>query len=431
MIHNQRIRDLVRPEYELAEIQQLRRFLSEQGTLRFKSLPNGLFPAAAVNAETEYTGYANVWVRDNIHVANAHWVLGERDVAAKTLSTLMDYFKTAQQRFQDVIETPSLADDPMNRPHIRFDGASLKEIDQKWSHAQNDALGYFLWLYCRLVVADVLKPDAGDLAQLRLFPGYFQAVRYWQDEDSGHWEEARKVEASSIGAVVAGLRALQQVMEHRDFGSRLSGLSLEPSTLQHLIQQGERALSEILPAESLQPAQQQRRYDSALLFLVYPLKVVGTAMADQIVQDVIDNLQGDYGIKRYLDDSFWAPDYRAKTSESERTDDVSEDSASRDALLSPGGEAQWCIFDPIVSVIYGLKYQESREPENLEQQTHYLNRSLGQITADDFALGGLLCPELYCLEGGQYLPNDATPLLWTQANLATALDCMERSLTAM
>lgn len=426
MIHNQQIRDFVRTEYQLADIQYLRRFLDEHGTLRFKPLENGLFPAAAVNAETEYTGYANVWVRDNIHVAHAHWVLGETTVAAKTLVTLMDYFKTAQRRFNAVIENPSLADDPMNRPHIRFNGASLQEIDQKWSHAQNDALGYFLWLYCRLVLDDQIEPSAEDLVQLSLFPSYFQAVRYWQDADSGHWEEARKVEASSIGPVVAGLRALSQAMQHCDLGQH----ALDASTLENLIQQGEAALHEILPAESLHPLENQRRYDSALLFLVYPLKVVSSEMADQIVDDVVNNLQGDYGIKRYLNDSFWAPDYRTKASQEDMTDDVSDDSAWRDALLSPGGEAQWCIFDPIISAIYGLKYQQSRKPEDLAQQTLYLNRSLGQITADDFTLGGLLCPELYCLENGQYVPNDATPLLWTQANLAMALHHMEQSVEA-
>jgi len=41
-----------------------------------------------------------------------------------------------------------------------------------------------------------LQPE--QLEILGLFPLFFQAVRYWEDEDSGHWEEARKIEASSI-----------------------------------------------------------------------------------------------------------------------------------------------------------------------------------------------------------------------------------------
>ena len=427
-IHNTRLGDRIQPQYNLAEIQQLRQFLQEQGTLRFSPLENGLFPAAAVNDETEYTGYASVWVRDNIHVAHAHWVVGEKAIAAQTLKTLMAYFKAFRHRFQSIIQTPVLATDPMNRPHIRFDGHSLSEIDQKWAHAQNDALGYFLWLYCHLAQTHWLEPETEDLAMLSLFPSYFQAIRYWEDEDSGHWEEARKVEASSIGAVVAGLRELHQLMHYGPYSEKFHGLPVEISALKNLIRKGEQALTTILPAECLQPANRSRRYDGALLFLIYPLGVIEADMGEQILRDVINNLQGDYGIKRYLGDSFWAADYRRKATQATRTADVSDDSGWRDALLKPGEEAQWCIFDPIVSTIYGLKYQKTSEPRALAQQTHYLNRSLGQLTAEDFSLGALLCPELYCLEDGEYGPNDATPLLWTQANLAIALHMMERSL---
>jgi phosphorylase kinase alpha/beta subunit len=44
--------------------------------------------------------------------------------------------------------------------------------------------------------------------------------------------------------------------------------------------------------------------------LIYPLQVVETNIADQILNNVIVHLQGDYGIRRYLGDSFWCRDYR-------------------------------------------------------------------------------------------------------------------------
>ena len=37
----------------------------------------------------------------------------------------------------------------MQRPHIRFRGAELADIDDWWPHAQNDALGYALWFLSR------------------------------------------------------------------------------------------------------------------------------------------------------------------------------------------------------------------------------------------------------------------------------------------
>ncbi len=38
---------------------------------------------------------------------------------------------------------------------------------------------------------------------LTLFPLCFEAIAYWQDEDSDHWEEDRKITASSIRVVIA------------------------------------------------------------------------------------------------------------------------------------------------------------------------------------------------------------------------------------
>ena len=93
----------------------------------------------------------------------------------------------------------------MNRPHVRFNGLTLEENPERWSHAQNDALGYFLWLSCRLALAGHVSSLPEDWDLLGRFALFFRSVRYWQDEDSGHWEEARKVEAWSIGAVVAAL----------------------------------------------------------------------------------------------------------------------------------------------------------------------------------------------------------------------------------
>ncbi|MEO1402190.1 MAG: phosphorylase kinase, partial [Cyanobacteria bacterium J06635_1] len=85
-------------------------------------------------------------------------------------------------------------------------------------------------------------------------------------------------------------------------------------------------------------------------------------------------------------------------------------------------------FDPMVSVILGLKYQATGNPAYLDQQIHYFNRALGQLTAEDSPFGGLRCPELYYLENGQYVPNDVTPLLWTQAHLWLAFHHLAESL---
>ena len=432
-IHNDEIARLIKTEYKLADLQNITALLCERGTFDFTTLNNGLFPAAIVSDNNEYTGYAAVWVRDNVYVAYCHYILGEVETALKCVRCLRQYFSKHQHRFEKIINGEIDPNNVMQRPHVRFNGEDLTEIDQNWQHAQNDALGYFLWFYCQLISDCLLQPNSEELEILTLLPLYFEAIAYWQDEDSGHWEEDRKVSASSIGMVVASLQSFRKLFIEHDLISdyccsqnRLVTLEL----LDRLIDKGSDALTEILPAECIQP-KKARRYDAALLFLIYPLNVLDNLTSNRIIEDAINNLQGKYGISRYLDDSFWCRNYtdlpeNIRTSIStEREQWLQEQGRG----LKQGESAQWCIFDPILSAMFGIKFQKTRQTEYLERQTFYLNRSLGQLTAADSKVGGFKCPELYYLDRDKYVPNDATPLLWTQANLRTALTIMEQSLS--
>ena len=432
-IHNDEVARLVKTEYELPKIENIISLLNQHQTLAFSTLDNGLFPAAIVSDSTEYTGYAAVWVRDNIYVAYCHYILGDIEAALKCVRCLMQYFSQHQHRFKNIINGEVNPENVMQRPHVRFNGEDLTEIDQNWQQAQNDALGYFLWFYSQLIGDRILQPSSTELEILTLFPLYFEAIAYWQDEDSGHWEEDRKVAASSIGVVVASLRAFRKLFIEYDSISdycRSKNQLVTLELLDNLILKGNDALKAILPAECIQP-EQARRYDAALLFLIYPLDVLDDVICDRIIEDVTNNLQGKYGISRYLDDSFWCRNYtdlpeNIRTSIStEREQWLQEQGRG----LKQGEEAQWCIFDPILSAIFGIKFQKTQQIEYLEKQTFYLNRSLAQLSAADSKVGGFKCPELYYLSQDKYVPNDATPLLWTQANLRIALTIMEQSLS--
>ena len=128
---------------------------------------------------------------------------------------------------------------------------------------------------------------------LARFPQYFDAIRFWQDEDSGHWEEIRKLSASSIGTVVAGLRALVRLADRQPAifaGTRVHEVSSA------LLERGQRVLREILPSECVQLTPlKNRRYDAALLFLLYPLDVVDAGLRDLLLYDCARFLKGERG----------------------------------------------------------------------------------------------------------------------------------------
>ena len=418
-IHSPALAKLIRPIYSLEEIRGLTNFLMEKSALHFPALPNGLFPASGA-ADAATLGYHYVWVRDNIQISYAHFVNGYFGQAVANLRTLTDYFAKHRDRFRAIIEGRTDPSNPMNRPQIRFDGLTLNEVPQKWAHAQNDALGYFLWLMSRMTLASVYSPDEKSARVINALIPYFRAIRFWEDEDSGHWEEARKIESSSVGVVTAALTALKSALVADARFRELIDLKLE--TLEELIERGSNALCAILPDECAQ-RDKYRDCDGAQLFLIYPTGVVDGPLADQIIQRIITQLRGEVGVRRYRGDSYWCADYKDLLEAAERTRDFSDEMERRDAFLRPGEEAQWCIFDPMFSALYGKRFLESGGKENLELQLMYLNRSLAQITPE------LRCPEAYYLEHGAYVPNDNTPLLWTQANLWVALHHARESLT--
>ncbi len=428
IVHNPVISDKIREKYTKGDLDRLQRFLTDAGAFQFNAMKTGLFPAADLSpAAAAQTGYGNVWVRDNIHIAHALALVGREDWADRAALALAKFYADHRAKFFAIIGGGRSHHFVMHRPHIRFNGAELVEDPQQWPHAQNDALGYFVWFYCKRALAGAF---AADFALLEMFALYFERIEYWGDADSGHWEEREKVEASSIGAIVAALTQMRDLRERHGAGSPWRR-GLTDAGLERLIGQGRAALEEILPWECKGPSRLlKRRYDAALLFLIYPLDVVAPEMARAISDDVVANLQGDYGIRRYLGDSYWTADYKLKLDSSRWSGDFSLSVSERDRLAKPGEEAQWCLFDPILSVIAGLRYLRTRASEDLQKQVQHFNRALGQLTGPDCPMGALRCPEAYYREGGRYVPNDHVPLLWTQANLLAAFVAMKATADA-
>src|SRR5262245_2199606 len=308
VVQNEKLLPHMTDSYDLTCLRGLRRFLERHGTIKLAPLRTHLYPAAVVTRSMQQSGYQHVWVRDNVHVSHALFINGNVRAAAHTMSALMRFFARHRHRFEHVIDGGLKRAGPMSRPHVRFNGATLQEPAETWAHAQNDALGSFLWMYCTLASKNIVKPSRNEVEVLTYFPLYFEAIRYWADEDSGHLEETRKIEASSIGAVMAGLGKLRAFLSDGRAREALTGRSsrVSDSLIKTLEQRGRTELNRILPHECVQRSSaKKRRYDGALLFLVYPLEVVRDAMGSRILRDIAVNLEGPFGIMRYVGDCYW------------------------------------------------------------------------------------------------------------------------------
>ena len=346
-------------------------------------------------------------------VAFSQWLCGQRESARKTVRGLQKLLESQSQRFDDIVGNPGLKEDISRRPHVRFrfNAEGLSEVPEGWANAQNDALGAVLWL--RYLMAnkgesvDEVSPDESALHERML--KYLRAIQFWEDLDSGAWEETRRVNCSSIGAVLAGLQQILSCSKANPAVAVLAGELYKP---------GRKVLEKTLPFES-PPV---RKADAAMLLLIFPFEIVNeTRTQDQILSLVRARLVGPMGIRRYIGDSYYCQDYDKWFPPTERAVDFSKNIAFRDELLVPGQEAQWCLFDPLISAIYGRR---DSSLENRRLQVMHFQRAMRQLTAE------LRCPELYYLRKGRFVPNEHTPLLWTQANLAIALLLMEQAMAA-
>ncbi|HEY1471866.1 MAG TPA: glycoside hydrolase family 15 protein, partial [Candidatus Acidoferrum sp.] len=199
-------------EYSPENLAKIAEVLESYHTHEILPIAHGLFTASPSQTLDSLTGYQHVWIRDNVMVANSFRLRGQLVPAIACMKGLTLFLETQRPRFHEIIAdaTRVLKEDANRRPHIRFTAQSLSELPEKWPHAQNDALGHALWLRFVLANEGALPLTAGDYEVFRLFPDYFEAIEFWRDEDSGAWEEGRKVNNSSVGAVVAGLEEMRK-----------------------------------------------------------------------------------------------------------------------------------------------------------------------------------------------------------------------------
>jgi GH15 family glucan-1,4-alpha-glucosidase len=418
------LRHLIKETYTRQDLASIKEVLNAHKAHELTPVAHGLFAASPSQTDNSLTGYQNVWVRDNIIVANSFRLRGILQPAIACIQGLTRFFERQRNRFEEIISDREqlLKVNVNRRPHIRFSAATLEELPEKWAHAQNDALGQALWFRFVLANTGTLAVTPEEWKIYALFPAYFEAIGYWHDQDSGAWEEGLKINNSSVGAVVAGLEELRQYSDSPLAKKQLGPKKLpelEKTKLAGLIAKGRERLDTTLPFES----PPERLVDGALLSLIHPLGTVTSRhMQDAILNLVQARLRGDVGIKRYAGDSYFCQDYEQWFAPDQMCVDFSDSLTLRNAFLQPECEAQWCIFDPLLSVIYGERFLADRTDHiSFEKQIYYFNRSLRQVTEKGE------CPELYYLKNGKYVPNAHTPLAWTQANQALALHLMEKS----
>ncbi len=474
LAHSEKVAPLLKGQYSRSDLDQLENLLRSK--LSIDLTERGLVKAANRELETEKdsTNYDAIWLRDSL------WVyLGLKHAqptkAQTVLSRMLDYLSSKNQlaRMDRLISNPSLLkakDGNMQVIHIRFNGSSPDFDDvyengkpQNWNHKQNDALGLFYDLTLRELQSGEMSFANLSPNQWRLLTGlpcYFDAVKFYEMEDAGPWEEIDRVNTSSIALVTSGLENLSgQIQNNSNFAKeflRQAGKvgfarCASRETLSKLINKGYDRIHRQIAAGGESPlyplgSPKYRRADAALFNALYPARLSQLSEAERSAILAINQpLIGRVGIKRYLFDSyqsgnFWLPEPVASGAANTETDAHTDDTSSNESFALRGAkfiadtEAQW-FFDSWLSLIYGQLYQSNKKKIYLDLEVQHLNRALAQLTggegsnrvlgADGKPVPSLIPPESYnqLVEGSmqRFVPSPIAPLNWAKASLMLAL----------
>lgn len=305
-------------------------------------LPNGTYVASPSK------DYSYVWIRDTVY-AVLPYLTSRCNRYEQTFHALLDLFRRYEWKID--IHTQKKPVFPYEFIHARY-SKELTELEQPWGHAQNDAVGLFLWGVGEGVrYGKQILRDEQDRQIIQKLVQYLSCLEYWQMPDNGMWEEYVELHASSVGACVAGLRSVRLLVE----------------VPEELIAKGEQALHKLLPKES-----ESKDTDLALLSLIYPYQIVSREMAFQILENITGKLERTYGCIRYQGDRYY----------------------------NEGQEAEWCFGFPWLGLCYSMLGNEQKAREYWEKTKRILPPD-GRM------------PELYV--GGTNRPNGNKPLAWAVA----------------
>ena len=306
---------------------------------------NGLILAAP----SDKTGYSKVWIRDNIYVSLGVELL-DKDAALKVIHGLFDIFRKHENKIDWAIkEKPKHA---FQYIHARYHPETLEEYHEEWGNKQNDAVGAFLFRAADLMNKGfpVIR-DEQDTRILNKLVSYLGSIEYWQDPDNGVWEEYEEVHASSVGACLAGLKAISKYVYVPEY----------------LITFGQNTLNSLLPRESI-----TKETDLALLSLIYPYNLLTPEQTAKVLYNVEKELIRTRGVLRYKGDKYY----------------------------NIGGEAEWTMGFPWLAIIYKMLGNHRKYFEYMTKTIQCINDK-GEL------------PELYYSNSEEH--NDNSPLGWSES----------------
>ncbi|NJL84858.1 MAG: glycosyl hydrolase family 15 [Leptolyngbyaceae cyanobacterium SM1_1_3] len=378
---------------------------------------SGLLPAST--AITTHGNYTDAWVRDNVYSILAVWGLGlaYRKIdesqgrtyqLEQSVVKLMRGLLFAMMQQAEKVERFKETQAPLDALHAKYDTATGATVvgDGDWGHLQLDATSLYLLMLAQMTASGLqiiyTQDEVNFIQNLVYYIG-----RAYRTPDYGIWERGNKLNhgkpelnVSSVGMAKAALEATNGMNLFGVKGGQASVIHVLPDE----IARARITLESLLPRES-----GSKEVDAAVLSIIsFPaFAVEKTALVEQTRSKIIDQLQGNYGCKRFLRDG-----HQTSIEDTERLHYEPQELKQFEHI-----ECEWPLF-------FAYLFLDSLFQGDEAKIAFYQERLSAIATVKD---GIALLPELYYVPAEAIaaerqaprtqprLPNENLPLVWAQS----------------
>ncbi|XP_031550918.1 phosphorylase b kinase regulatory subunit alpha, liver isoform-like isoform X2 [Actinia tenebrosa] len=293
--------------------------------LDFQDPVTGLLPPRIKwNSEDHFSGKhpKHAWVRDNVYSILAVWALAlayrknadmDEDRAkayelTQAVVKLMRGLLSCMMRQADKVESFKTTQGRNDSLHAKYDMTTGETCvsDHDWGHLQIDATSLYLLMLAQMTASGIqIIFTVDEVAFIQNLVFYIEKAH--SIPDYGIWERGDKLNhgmpelnASSIGMAKAALESLNGLDLFGPEGSQASVIHVLPDD----IQKCKAVLQSMLPRES----NSKETAASLLSVISFPaFAIEDKDIVDLTRDEIIDKLQGKYGLCRFLRDGYKTP----------------------------------------------------------------------------------------------------------------------------
>lgn len=387
--------------------------------LQYQSASIGLLPMHTANVHNEESH-----VRDNIYCAMGVWALalayrhmddskGRAYELQQAAVKCMRGILFCYMRQADKVEQFKKNQSAQNSLHVKFNVNTGDTIasDSDWAHLQMDAVSLYLLTLVQMTASGlqiIYTSDEVNFVQNLVY--YIE--RAYRTPDYGMWERGSKenighkeLNASSIGMAKAALEAINGFNIYGMQGTSSSVIYVDPDAHNR----NYTIMNSMLPVAS-----SSKVTDASMLTITgFPAFAVGDDSLRNLTKEmVLESLEGNYGLKRFLRDGY-------KTVMEDKNRRYYE---QRELQIFDGIESEW----PIFFIYLALDALFKNEKETAEKYIRKLQDELLITTdTDEFIPHCYYVPKMYLEEERKKphskvrLPshNDGDLFLWGQSLL--------------